>query len=148
MVHQQLNSVGNGCCKSCTWHTDGFDQCIIHPHIQEGGTDGNRCHHFGLLVVILVVYREGTQEIDVVAGHKQRDNGSTAPIILRGIDMVYLRRKQHEAAGQDGEQLQKIPGFGHHGIPLALLHFLEEEGTPGSVQCTENNKQEIKKQGW
>ena len=59
--------------------------------------------------------------------------------------MVHLWRQQHKPAGKYGEDLQKIPGFFQHGLPLPGLHLLKEIGAPDVVQCLKQDEQEVGK---
>ena len=66
-MEHQLHSVGNGRSQGRAHHSQRPDQEIVQHHIQQGTGNGHHRNHFRLLVIILVVHREGTQEVDVVA---------------------------------------------------------------------------------
>ena len=54
-------------------------------------------------------------------------------------------KKRKDEIEVESKQFQEISGLVHHRLPLALLHLVKEERTPGFVQCAKDDKQKIGK---
>ena len=130
-MQRQLQTVGNQRRHRRAGHADAQDQQVIQPHIYQRRHNSDDRDDLGLFVVILEIHREGTQEIGVVAGHKNGNQHGASPEIPGNIDIaVHFAGQQHEAHGKHREQLQKIPRLFPQILPVALLHVLEEKGAP------------------
>ena len=58
--------------------------------------------------------------------------------------MIYLRRQQHEAAGENREDFQKIPGFLQQRLPPPCFHIFKEIRAPDVIQGLKQDEQEIR----
>ncbi len=141
----KLHPVGNGRCQCRTADTHGPDQNIVEPQLQQRGSHSDDRHRLGFLVVIFIVHREGTQEIQIVAGHKNGDQIGAGPEFPTGKNVIHLRGQQNKAHAENGEQLQKISRLTAHGLPALLLHIVKIEGHPAVVQGSEDGKHDAAK---